>query len=145
MPYGFHRYQGSVKDGRWRIERTYPPVSRADLEQMLELASDVDGEEAIRVRSTEEGEEILRQAKAYDFLLRENLPRLQAAKLKLKKADQHLMPFLGARAFLVRFADVWPAIGRWILAQETAGECSRPDRTIASGSGSNAFSKRSSP
>jgi hypothetical protein len=111
-PPGFHRYVGTVRNGEWQIERTFPPIDRETLGRMLALAREAETREGFTFPSREEGEEVLRRAGERDFLLRDKLPRLAGLTLQFPKRHLDLTPLLAVWVYQVRFGAIWPAIGR---------------------------------
>ncbi len=111
-PYGFHRYQGTVTGGEWRLERTYPPVERATLEAMLALARETEAGDGITTRDEAELARILDDCRERDQALSDHRPRKRGKRLTFNKADVHWLPFLGARFYVARFGSVWPMMDR---------------------------------
>ncbi len=109
---GFHRYSGPVRGGQWHIEATYPPIDSATLTDMLTLARETEAGQGITVRDDDEADQILEDCEERDMALMDTPPRKKGKQLTFKKADLHLLPFLGARFWWTRFREVWPTINR---------------------------------
>lgn len=109
---GRQRYLGSVANGEWRIDSTYPTMAADSLRDMLDLVRQAEGGTVVRARDAAEADRLEAAIHKKDFLLREKPPVRDGLTFRLPAKNRELMPFLIARAFLARYPKALPAIDR---------------------------------
>lgn len=103
MQSGNQRYRGTVRDGTWCIEETYPPVSRDVLSAALALSQQAEQDDAFAVESDEEAEAVL-EAAAHHDAFGDTPPRRKGLELRVHRAQRDWLAMLFFRR---RFRDTW--------------------------------------
>lgn len=107
---GWFWLRGTVDAGDWTVTHALPTVSGAILQAALVLAEEVDQGTRITLASEGEGHAILDWARRnFGPHLAENPPRQGKEAITFAEPG-HEVRLLGAAAFAVRFAEVWPVL-----------------------------------
>lgn len=108
-PIGTHRYSGTVRNGTWHIDQTFPETSAETLHAALELVAETRKREGFKVRDDEEAQQILEWSKNNNgALLSDNLPIHEGGSIRLKDPNAADYNLLGSAVFAVRYGKVWP-------------------------------------
>ncbi len=128
---GWHRYAGTVRDGQWQVELSFPPLDAATLESALSLAGETMGGARLSV-TDEEAAEVLKHVEK-DFVLRTAQVEHRDGELTVPDPDH--VPLLGVKLFRVRHGNTWAVdevdddVEGWDTAMEKLAEAFWAPRT----------------
>jgi len=110
-PIGTHRYYGTIRNGTWHIERTFPEVNAETLRAALAVAAESRLCNGFKVRNEDEAKEILQCSEANNGrLLEDNPPFYEGGLIRLREPEPNYYNRVGGAVFTVRHANVWPLV-----------------------------------
>jgi hypothetical protein len=106
---GAHRYRGTVHDGIWQIDASFPRIDAACLAEALVLTEALESGRRLMARDEHEAARIETQVTSVlaDYLGANSLQRT-GAELALRRRDPALFARVVARVFWSRYAGIWP-------------------------------------
>jgi hypothetical protein len=106
---GAHRYRGTVRDGIWQIDASFPSIDAACLAEALLLTEALETGRRLMARDEREAERIETRVRSVlaDYLGANSLQRT-GAELALRRRDPALFARVVARVFWSRYAGIWP-------------------------------------
>jgi hypothetical protein len=110
-PIGTHRYYGTIRNGYWHMQSTFPEVNAETLRAALAVAAESRLCNGFKVRDDDEAKEILRCSEANNgSLLEDNPPLYEGGLIRLREPDPNYYNRVGGAVFTVRHANVWPLV-----------------------------------
>jgi hypothetical protein len=103
------RYRGTVRDGIWQIDASFPRIDAACLAEALALTEALESGRRLMARDEHEAERIETRVGSVlaDYLGANSLQRT-GAELALRRRDPALFARVVARVFWSRYARIWP-------------------------------------
>jgi hypothetical protein len=106
---GAHCYRGTVQDGIWQIDASFPRIDASYLAEALALTEALESGRRLMARDEHEAERIETRVTSVlaDYLGANSLQRT-GAELALRRRDPALFARVVARVFWSRYAGIWP-------------------------------------